>query len=341
MTGRARRPRGSALAVAAAILAGALAAIGCADLQLASRRALFDASLATPQTQEAWKRAQKAVDEIDAEDERAVGEAVALRIIAGTQRDGKPTGLLLADRELASYVANVGNLVALQGHRALTGNRKTPRTRARRFVFCILDTDDVGAFSTPGGYVFVTRGLLARLESESELAWVLGHEISHVDHEDGLTALKAALGTSTYGGSLVDSLKGRPPSEKPFHNQDFFNRVVDKLAGAYQDVGLARESELTADKTGIEYSTRAGYDGDGANRALEHLQLGHTVGGFLTHGSPGERRAAMGDLLQKPGRTGAARYDHFVAAHVERLAAAEASAPDTGAAAPPSAGGTK
>lgn len=301
----------------AAVLVGL--SVACVDLQQASRRALFDVSMATPQTQEAWRRAQKAIEDINAEDERAIGESVALRIVAGEMKDAAITGIVLQDRDLVAYVSNVGNLVALQGRRQLFGERKTPRTRARRFVFAILDTDEVGAFSTPGGYVFVTRGLLARLESESELAWVLGHEVAHVDWEDGLAALKASLATNTAMGSLGDSLKGRPASESPFKDQNFFNGVVDKLSGIYLGSGLAREAELRADRNGLEYSTRAGYDGGGAERALVHLDLGHSLGGFLTHGSVSERRSAMAEFLEKPGKTGAMRYDRTCAARVEAL----------------------
>jgi predicted Zn-dependent protease len=302
------------------LIAAAFFLTSCADLQMASRRALFDASMATPQTQAAYRDAMKAIEEIDAEDERAVGESVALRIVAGSMKgEGQITGLNLSDRDLAAYVSNVGNLVALQGRRQLFGERKTPRTRARRFVFAILDTEEIGAFSTPGGYVFVSRGLLGKLETESELAWVLGHEIAHVDYEDGLAALKASLGTNTAMGSLGDSLKGRPKSESAFKDQKFFNGVVDKLSGIYLGSGLAREAEMRADRNGLEYSTKAGYDGAGAQRALEHLDLGHSFGGFLTHGSKAERRSAMLEFIEKPGKTGAMRYDRNCAARVEAL----------------------
>ena len=295
-----------------ALVALSLGTGSCADLQQASRRALFDASMATPQTQAAWRDAMKAIEDIDAEDERAIGESVALRIVAGSMKgEGQITGLNLSDRDLAAYVSNVGNFVALQGRRQLFGERKTPRTRARRFVFAILDTEEIGAFSTPGGYVFVSRGLLGKLETE--------HEIAHVDYEDGLAALKASLATNTAMGSLGDSLKGRPKSESAFKNQDFFNGVVDKLSGIYLGSGLAREAELRADRNGLEYSTRAGYDGAGADRALEHLDLGHSFGGFLTHGSKAERRSAMSEFIEKPGKTGAMRYDRNCAARVEAL----------------------
>lgn len=69
------------------VLAFALAA--CTELKQAGRMTLREASNVSPQTKEAYRRAQTAIEEIDAGDERALGEAVALRIIGGTMRDGK------------------------------------------------------------------------------------------------------------------------------------------------------------------------------------------------------------------------------------------------------------
>ena len=293
--------------------------------------ALRDASMATPQTQEAYRRAQTAIEELDADDERALGEAVALRIIDGTQSAGALTGLELRDRELAAYVANVGNLVALHGRRQIFAPRKTPRIKARRFVFSVLDTDGVGAYSTPGGYVFVTRGLLSRLTSESELAWVLAHEVAHVDYEDGLIALKADMATKTALGSMGESLKGtkKEGESELKDNQPFFNAVVDRFYDMYDRTGLNKEHELRSDRVGLEYATNAGYDGDGALRALTNLELGRGVGGFMTHGSRRQRIEAMGnELLEKKGRAGGFRYDRLALARLDSLstkvAAAEA-----------------
>lgn len=317
---------GAPVAMGVAVVAIALAA--CTDLKMAGRRALYDASLATPQTQEAYRRAQTAIEEIDADDERALGEAVALRIVASTN-EGK--GLELRDRDLLAYVSHVGNLVALQGTRQIFAPRTTPRLKARRFVFAILDSDAVGAYSTPGGYIFVTRGLLARLTTESELAWVLGHEIAHVDYEDGLAALKADLGTRTALGSMGEALKGpRKKDRSEFENQQFFNAVVDRLYDIYDRSGLNRDHELRCDRVGLEYATAAGYDGGGALRALDNLELGGTIGSFMTHGSRKARIRSMAALLEVPGKTGAERYDRMASARVEALVATAADAANGG-----------
>lgn len=289
------------------------------------------------------EKARDAVDAFTHEDERALGEAVALRIIATTLTKQVPlpdgatrssTGLELRDETLLAYVNHVGNLVALQGERQPVREGSKPRMKARRFTFAVLDTAEAGAYSTPGGYIFVTRGLLAKLTSESELAWVLGHEIAHVDWEDGLTALKADIMTKAFVGGIADSFQvyeGGEKTKDPMKEQAAFNALVDRFYDLYEGTGLARESEQRADERGLDYSTRAGYDGRGAERALAALApaeggpmlgraLGDRINRFVTHGSKGERLSEMKAHLDKPGITGAGRYDRIVSARLEQLA---------------------
>ena len=65
--------------------------------------------------------------------------------------------------------------------RALAPYGKRPDIK---YMFGILDTDDINAYSCPGGYVFVTRGLLKILDNEAQLAAILGHEIGHIGDKD-------------------------------------------------------------------------------------------------------------------------------------------------------------
>ena len=326
----------------------------------------------TPRAATPSERARAAVDAFSADDERALGEAIALRIVASTLAKKVPEGagtrpsrgLELRDDALLAYVSNVGNLVALQGERQPKGGARgwgsggeapgnsafsvgaKQRMKARRFTFAVLDTAEVGAYSTPGGFIFVTRGLLAKLTSESELAFVLGHEIAHVDWEDGLSALKADIATKTYVGAFAEAFPTLPgtgtataaatpvdPAAEQARQQAAFNAIADRFYDLYEGTGLARESEQRADEKGLEYSTKAGYDGQGGARALEALAppeggpmfgraLGDSITRVVTHGSKRERLSEMGLHLQKAGRTGAARYDRNALARVEQLAVA-------------------
>src|SRR5690606_27346548 len=104
------------------------------------------------------------------------------------------------DDELQAYVQQVGERLAAQSHRTDLVYR-----------FAVLDSPDVNAFALPGGYIYVTRGLLAYLSSEAELAAVLGHEIGHVTARHAVRQYSAATAgqilTSIFiGGQAGQSL---------------------------------------------------------------------------------------------------------------------------------------
>jgi len=93
-----------------------------------------------------------------------------------------------ADERLQAYVQQVGERVARYSHRS-----------ALDYRFTVLDSPDLNAFALPGGYVYIHRGLLAYLNSEAELAAVLGHEVGHVT--GCASRARRAPGTSSAGSS--------------------------------------------------------------------------------------------------------------------------------------------
>ena len=141
---------------------------------------------------------------------------------------------------LQAYVQEVGDRLAAKSHRSNL-----------IFRFTVLDSSDVNAFALPGGYVYVTRGLMAYLESEAELAAVLGHEIGHVTARHGVRQISAAqaagLGLNV-GAILVPELRNKT-------TQDLMN-----VLGTAMLRGYGREHELQADQLGAEYLARVGYD---------------------------------------------------------------------------------
>lgn len=147
-----------------------------------------------------------------------------------------------------NYVSSVGNRLALY----------TSRTNLE-YEFEILDTFLVNALALPGGFVYVTRGLLKELDTEAELAAILAHELGHVNarHAEkrrqiqmvtllaGLAAAPATGGKSLIGGVIGQDMAAR---------------------------GYTREAEYEADKLGLKYLLRAGYDPSGLTDSLERLQ---------------------------------------------------------------------
>ncbi len=144
------------------------------------------------------------------------------------------------DDVLAGYVQRVGEQLASKSHRSDLIYR-----------FTVLDTDQVNAFALPGGYIYVTRGLLAYLNSEAELAAVLGHEIGHVTARHSVRQLSMAQATGLgfgIGSIFVPELRTRAA-------QDVFN----VLSAAFIR-GYGRENELEADRLGAQYLARSNFD---------------------------------------------------------------------------------
>lgn len=152
------------------------------------------------------------------------------------------------------------------------GEAKEPRARAyvqeigqkvkavselarQPFTFTLLDSDMVNAFALPGGYVYVTRGLLALADDEAELAGVLGHEIGHVTarhtaqrYDRAMLGQLGAIAATIAGGLLAGEAGAQ------------LGQTLGTTAATAYVQGFSREQELEADRLGIRYLARAGYD---------------------------------------------------------------------------------
>jgi beta-barrel assembly-enhancing protease len=173
---------------------------------------------------------------IGPEKEVEIGRGIAATV-AGRYR-------LLDDEALTRYVNLVGLAVAQQ----------SPRAGEITFRFGVLDSDEVNAFAAPGGYILVTRGALAVLSSESELAGVLAHEIAHVDEKhilDGIRnadMLRGVTEEAQLGGAVLDR--------------------INEFGSSLLFTGLERGDELESDSLAILYAVATGYRPDGLLRFL-------------------------------------------------------------------------
>jgi predicted Zn-dependent protease len=183
---------------------------------------------------------QAAIVPIGVAKEREIGFGIA-SYVAGRYE-------LLNDSALNEYVTLVGTAVAQQ----------SVRSGELTFHFGVLDTDDVNAFAAPGGYVFVTRGALALMQSEAELAGLLAHEIAHVDERHVLEDIRRSdvMATATDEAAVSGPLLDR----------------VSELGTTLLFTGLAREDEVEADALGAVYAAAVGYRPDGMVHFLEHLE---------------------------------------------------------------------
>jgi predicted Zn-dependent protease len=208
------------------------------------------------------------------------------RQIAGNLLGAVP---LVRDDKLQNYVNLVGNWVALQsGRKDITWH------------FGVLDTEDINAFAAPGGYIFLTKGLYRRLNNEAELAGVLAHEIAHVTKKHHLKVLKQSSLIGALGQAAGKKAKDSDP-------------VVQNLIGNGAEImarGLDKNAEYEADRVGIVFAARSGYEPWGLPEVLQDLaglpaKDSRTSLLYKTHPHPADRLAALGEAVN--GRLDAVR----------------------------------
>ena len=158
-------------------------------------------------------------------------------------------GGLYQDAELTRYVDSIGQLLA-----------RTTETPDQKFTFVVIDTDVVNAFALPGGYVHVTRGLLALANNEAEAAGVIAHEIGHVVARHAASRTSQATlssGLAAIAGLVLGS--------------SAVAEAGQGLAGAYV-ASYSRDQEFEADGLGVRYLRRAGFDPQAMGDFLASLQ---------------------------------------------------------------------
>ena len=160
---------------------------------------------------------------------------------------------LYDDSALTAYVNDTGQKVVSQ-----VGNRQYD------FQFHIIDQPVANAFSLPGGYVYVTRGLLALTNSPDELACVLGHETTHVIKRHAAQRLEAATvpGIFTLPGAVVGTVS-------PLAG-NLLAAPAQGVGGLFL-AGYSRDQEREADRTGQELAARAGFDPHALSQFLDRL----------------------------------------------------------------------
>jgi predicted Zn-dependent protease len=155
----------------------------------------------------------------------------------------------------------------------------------------ILDSDEINAFATSGGHIFITRGLIACADSEDALAGVIAHEIGHIQLQHSLKAIKnsritqALLVTGTSAAAVktdmdVDQLT------------DVFNESVGEIVTTMVNNGYSQSQEFDADSAALELMAAAGYEPSSLIemlRSLEKNQGAHPGGFNKTHPSPAQR----------------------------------------------------
>jgi len=216
----------------------------------------------------------KAARPLSDDEEYYVGRAVAARLTASYP--------LYRNSRLTDYLNLIGQTIALHTEKPTTFGG---------YHFALLDSPEINAFACPGGIILITRGMLASVKSEDELAAVLAHEIGHIIHRDGIAAIQSSRWTEAL--LVIGSNAAREFGPKDTA------KLVSLFEGSIDDVfktlvvnGYGRDQEKNADSAALEYLAAAGYDPQGLTGYLTRLeQAGKgSKGGILaTHPGTEER----------------------------------------------------
>lgn len=219
---------------------GAVLLIAITGLYLAQRRPHRDSVSAnavldlTADWQRDLTRAPMRMTRLSDRQEARIGDALAQRYLSAMPRLSPQSQLL------QNYVASVGGRVAAHAHRKLN----------YRFHL-IPDPHFINSFALPGGHVFIGLGLLRQMSAEDELAFVLGHEIEHIDHFHAVERVQV---------------------EAQLHKLD-----LDALAALAQipmslwQAGYSKDEEFEADREGLRIAAAAGYSPQGAIDMLTRI----------------------------------------------------------------------
>ena len=191
------------------------------------------------------QKVQQATTEIDEPQEISLGQGIASNLLGAAPP--------LQNLSIQKYVNHVGRWLTLHTERP-----DLP------WMFTVLDDEDINAFAAPGGYVFITKGLLARMKSEAELAGVLAHEISHVLKKHHLLAIKKGARSSLMADFAEEAMERKGA-----------NPALNKLVSAGTEIyarGLDKDDEFEADRMGVVIAARGGYDPYGLPAVLQTLQ---------------------------------------------------------------------
>jgi predicted Zn-dependent protease len=257
------------------ILGGSGAALYYSQRQKTETRVGPEAMLnALADTQREMSRVPARLTRLSDDDEIRIGDGMAQNYLA-RRRQPSP-----GDIELENYIATVGTAVSGRARRKLN----------YRFHY-IPDTGFVNAFALPGGHVFIGKGLLQLMQTEDELASVLGHEVEHVDnyHCNERVAL---------------------------HHLPLGDMIA--LPVALFQAGYSKEQEMEADRDGADLAVRAGYSPQGAihlfqtfarlekssqekaqspDQELSQVAINGIVGYFRSHPLPAEREAQIRRIM--------------------------------------------
>lgn len=205
----------------------------------------------------------------------------------------KDYGSYHSDSSLNKYLQLSGNNISYQfGRSELT------------FRFGVLNTDEVNAYSLPGGYVLLTKGLLEKIKNESELAAVMGHEIAHINQKHIFKTVRKEreVGFAETLSSILSMGKASMGSA--------MSQAIGESVQLLTQKGMKAEQEFEADEYGILFSTQAGYKADDYLQLLKRLEAETSNSNLSnTHPPYNQRISKIENLIKTKAITNDLKWD--------------------------------
>ena len=288
--------RGLAVPLAAVLLSG------CAALQDLDVSSMTGGRVTNAQYQSMTKVAtavRKSAEDISESEEYYIGRAVAAQIMSRYRPLDNPALNLYAQRIVQAVSMASDRPSVFKGYHVQ-----------------VLQSDEVNAFAAPGGFIFVTTGLLRLTRSEDELACVLAHEVAHVSKRHGLKAIKTSRLTAAFAVLGSEAAKSYTSSQVA-ELTDAFKGTVDDVVNNLVVNGYSRDKEYEADRFGARYARDANYDPGALAAFLRRMDESGAAGGggmFKTHPKASKRVEELGALAPSAShRRSAARDKRFAA----------------------------
>jgi len=242
--------------------------------QLAGRAGLIDQNVADAISVSS-RAIGSATEEITPEQEYYIGRAVGANILSSYR-------IYTGDPTLTAYLNLICN--------AITINSPKPDV-FNGYHVAILDSNEINAFATSGGHIFITRGLINAANSEDALASVIAHEVAHIQLQHSIKAIRTNRITQAImitGTAATGAATGMNVNELT----DVFNETVGEIVLTLVNNGYSRDQEFEADNMAMGLLASAGYNPSSLIEMLRELNTvqGRVPGGFnRTHPTPAQR----------------------------------------------------
>ncbi len=245
---------------------------------------LSAAAFAVAEGEQEWRQrisaeaAEAGADDVS--EEIRFGREVAARLLG---RYG-----LYENERITRYLTLLGRTLALQSNRPeLT------------YHFAVLNTSEINAYASPGGFIFVTRGALERAQDEAELAGILAHEMVHINEKHVVKALNIRASEGSAASGLARLIGGGTETARIA-----FSQAVEKAMEMLFRTGYDREDEVQADTGAAALCALAGYDPAGLVRYFERIsgvKGKNTEVLDKTHPAYADRSALIRETMAKEG----------------------------------------